>query len=257
MSKDVYISIVSHKQEKMVIENFSNISKSLGIFNIKLAIIDNTGSRTLERFCKDKDFFYYWDGQSRGFGENHNKLFSIVAPKEDDIFIICNPDIIIQNDQLEGLLHSFLKSQCELFNVKIYFDKDANYVDNPDKYFPGFLNFVVSFATNSRLHYGKNESIKNPQWISGAFMVIKPDAYRKLNGFDESYFMYCEDIDLCFRANKLGMCIEYDNNYYIEHDTQMDSRKLFSSSMTWHMKSAVKFVIKNKIFNPLVIAKNL
>jgi len=255
MSKDVYIAIVSHGQETMVIENFSHIKKSLGDFNIKLSIIDNTGSRTLEKFCQQKGYFYYWDGQTRGFGENHNKLFSILNPKDDDIYIICNPDIIVQNDQLEGLLHSFERSHCDLFNVKIYFNKDNNQIDNPDKYFPGFLNFVVSFATDTRLHYGSNENVKHPEWISGAFMVIRPKSYRELNGFDESYFMYCEDIDLCFRAYKANMCIEYDSNYYIEHDTQMDSRKLFSSSMIWHMKSAVKFVVKNRRYNPLVIIK--
>jgi GT2 family glycosyltransferase len=255
MSKDVYISIVSHSQEQMVMENFSNISKSLGIFNIKISIIDNTGSPTLESFCKEREFFYYWDGRTRGFGENHNKLFSLLKPKDDDIYIVCNPDIVIQNDQLEGLLHSFLKSKCDLFNVKIYFDKETNHVDNPDKYFPGFLNFIVSFATDSRLHYGNNPNVKNPEWISGAFMVIRPKAYKKLHGFDEEYFMYCEDMDLCYRAYKLGMCIEYDGNYYIEHDTQMDSRKLFSSSMIWHMKSAVRFVVKNKRYNPLVIIR--
>jgi len=252
-SSEVYISVVSHAQEDMIIENFSNFPKTLGSFNIKLSIIDNTSSIKLKEFCSKLDLFYYSDDKTRGFGANNNKMFSLLNPKDDDIFIVCNPDVIIQKEQLQGLVYSFSKSDYDISTVKTYFDKESNYVDNPDKYFPGFFNFAYSLATDKRLHYGGNENVKNPQWISGAFMIFKPLAYRRLNGFDESYFMYCEDMDLCFRANKLNMKLGYDGEVYIEHNTQMQSRHLFSDSMQWHIKSAVKFIYKNRFYNPLVI----
>ncbi len=255
MNKDVFISIVSHAQEDMIVENFRNFPKKLGSFNVILSIMDNTGSDALKKFCEYNEHFYYHDEHRRGFGANNNKMFSLVNPKDDDIFIVCNPDIIIQEEQLWGLLHSFSEKTCDIYNVKTYFDKKIDYIDNPDKYFPGFLNFAVSLASDKRLHYGTNENVKNPEWISGAFMVFRPKAYRKLKGFDENYFMYCEDIDLCCRALKMGLIIEYDNDFYIEHETQMDSRSLLSPSMRWHMESAVRFVIKNRRFNPLVIVK--
>jgi GT2 family glycosyltransferase len=255
MSRDVFISIVSHAQEDMIVENFSNFPKSLGLFNIKISIIDNTGSDALKKFCEHNELFYYHDGQRRGFGANNNKIFSLSNPKDDDVFIVCNPDILIQKDQLDGLLHLFVEKSCDIFSVKTYFNKEIDYVDNPDKYFPGFLNFAVSLASDKRLHYGTNQNVKHPKWISGAFMVFSPGAYRRLNGFDESYFMYCEDIDICYRANKMGMSLCYDDSYYIEHDTQMDSRSIFSPSMRWHVESAVRFVVKNRQFNPLVIVK--
>ncbi len=255
MNKTVFISVVSHSQEEMVVENFSNFPKSLGSLDIKLCIMDNTGSQILKSFCDQNKLFYYHDGQKRGFGENHNKMFSLLELENDDIFIVCNPDVLIQADQLDGLLHKFMDSNCDIFSVKTYFDKEANYVDNPDKYYPGFFNFAYSLATNIRLHYGTDMNKKNPQWISGAFMVFKQEAYKKLNGFDEGYFMYCEDIDLCYRANKLGLEIGYNADYYIEHDTQMQSRRLFSPNMLWHVQSAVRFVVKNRFFNPLVIVK--
>lgn len=255
MSKKVSISVVSHAQEKMVIENFSNFPKSFGSLEIKLSILDNTGSEILKRFCDQNELFYYHDGQKRGFGENHNKMFSLVNPQANDIFIVCNPDVLIQIDQLDGLLHKFIKLNCDMFSVKTFFNKDKNIIDNPDKYYPGFFNFAYSLATNTRLHYGSDMNKKNPQWISGAFMVFKQETYRKLNGFDEGYFMYCEDIDLCYRANKLGLEIVYNTDYYIEHDTRMQSRGLFSPNMLWHVQSAVRFVAKNRFFNPLVIVK--
>ncbi len=255
MPKNVFISVVSHSQEDMVIENFSHFPKLSESFSIKLSIMDNTGSEILKRFCEQNEFFYHHDGQKRGFGANHNKMFSLLNPQDNDIFIICNPDVRIQQDQLEGLLQSFTNSNYDISSVKTYFDKKRNQVDNPDKYFPGFFNFAYSLATDKRLHYGSNLKTQNPQWISGAFMVFNQSVYRRLNGFDEEYFMYCEDIDLCYRAHKLSMKLGYSEDYYIEHDTQMASRGFFSPNMMWHIRSAVKFVIKNRFFNPLVIAK--
>lgn len=255
MRNKVYISIVSHNQEGLVIENFKNFSKHSGAYDIQLAIVDNTGSEALKSFCDANDHIYFNDGKRRGFGANHNKMFSETNPRNNDIFIVCNPDIIIKTNQLDGIIESFVTSTSDIFSVKIFFDKSINYVDNPDKYFPGFFNFAYSLATDTRLHYGSNWDVKYPQWVSGAFIVFAPEAYRKLNGFDEDYFMYCEDIDLCFRALKLGLTIEHNNNYFIEHDTQMESRSLFSESMLWHVKSAVKFIVKNKFYYPLVIVK--
>ncbi len=253
LDRKVYISVVSHAQEDMIIENFNNFPKTLGSFKINLSIIDNTNSHKLKDFCSKSTLFYYSDEKTRGFGENNNKMFSLLNPKDDDIFIVCNPDVIIQKEQLEGLVCNFTKSDYDISTVKTYFDKETNYIDNPDKYFPGFFNFAYSLATDKRLHYGDNKNVKNPQWISGAFMVFNPLSYRKLNGFDESYFMYCEDIDLCFRAYKQKMKLGYDGSFYIEHNTQMQSRALFSDSMQWHIKSAVKFIYKNRFYNPLVI----
>ncbi len=255
MSRNVFISIVSHAQEDMVIKNFTNFPKVCGAFDIKLSIMDNTGSKILKEFCTKEKLFYYHDGVLRGFGKNHNKMFSLVNPKDNDLFIVCNPDVSIQKEQLNGLLHNFVNSDCDIYSVKTYFDKEFKQIDNPDKYFPGFFNFAISLATDKRLHYGTNKSVKNPQWVSGAFMVFKQKAYRALNGFDESYFMYCEDIDLCFRAKKLGIRVGYDSKFYIQHYAQMQSRELFSPSMKWHIKSAVKFIVKNRFFNPLIIAK--
>ncbi|MCH9813321.1 MAG: glycosyltransferase [Epsilonproteobacteria bacterium] len=253
--RDVYISIVSHAQEEMIIENFSHIPKQLSGFNIKLSIIDNTGADLLKQFCRQKEYFYYYDGVTRGFGANHNKCFSQINPHTKDIFIVCNPDIVIHIDQLEGLLKKFVQTPCDIYHVKTYFDKESNYVDNPDKYFPRFFNFAYSLATDKRLHYGSNIHVKHPEWISGAFMVFRPDVYRRLQGFDEDYFMYCEDMDLCYRANSMEMCILYDDEFYIEHETQMQSRTLFSQSMMWHIKSAVKFLVKNRLYQPFIIAK--
>ena len=176
------------------------------------------------------------------FGIQNNLLAMI------DIFIVCNPDVILEEEQLFSMLKNFIIKKREFSNVTCYYDREKKILSNPDRHFPCFLNFVFSIAFQKRFHYGTNTNVINPEWISGEFFLITANTYKKLNGFDDDYFMYVEDIDLCYRAKKLGITIFHDKEFYIIHETQMASRNLLSSSFKMHLSSVFRYLVKNKIF---------
>ncbi len=250
-----YLSVISHHQEDLVTENFKNFPKKLGRFDIKLAIMDNTGSDMLKAFCEREKHFYYHDGIVRGFGHNHNKMFQLLAPGNEDIFIICNPDITVAPDQLEGLLENFVTSGIDIGAPRSYLDKAKGQLDYPDRYFPCLANFLISIATGKRLHYGTYDDQEYPEWFSGSFILFKPEVFQNLGGFDEGYHMYCEDIDLCYRAKQAGYKLKLDTAYHIEHHSRMASRKLLSKNIWWHIRSAFRFSLKSKRLFCLSIAK--
>ncbi len=254
--KNIYISIISHNQQDLVIQNFKNIQENYDTFSIKLSIIDNTGSSKLKDFCIQNNIFYFYDGKTRGFGQNHNKMFELLNPKDDDLFIICNPDISISTKNLLGLIENFYTSNYDMVAPRSYLDKKTNFLDYPDRYFPHLANFFISILTGKRLHYGTNTEVEYPQWLSGSFIIFKPKVFKNLNGFDERYFMYCEDIDLCFRAKKAGFKLKLDKEYFIEHNSQMHSRNLFSKNIFWHINSAFRFSIKHHRILGLTKAKS-
>ena len=78
-----------------------------------------------------------------------------------------------------------------------------------------FLKLDLIFP-NSKLIGGyhqtflKDYDVHEIDCVSGAFFLIKKDVFRLINGFDEQFFMYAEDVDLCFRLKKLG----FKNFYY-------------------------------------------
>jgi GT2 family glycosyltransferase len=81
--------------------------------------------------------------------------------------------------------------------------------------------------------------------VAGAFMLIKKDIYDKINGFDEDYFMYGEDLDLCFRIKKLGYKIYYYPETSIVH-YKGESTKKSSLSYVNNFYGAMQiFVRKN------------
>src|SRR3989344_2261404 len=70
--------------------------------------------------------------------------------------------------------------------------------------------------------------IEEIDWVSGACMMIKKELFQKLSGFDEHFFMYIEDMELCFRAKKLGLLTYFYPDCRIRHVSLGSSNKSFA-----------------------------
>ncbi|EBA4721521.1 glycosyltransferase family 2 protein, partial [Salmonella enterica] len=86
-------------------------------------------------------------------------------------------------------------------------------------------------------------------------LIFKAEFFSKLNGFNEKYFMYCEDIDICWRANKIyNTSVLYLPQYVGVHLAQFNNRKILSRHFLWHIKSIILFLMYKNGF--LTINKN-
>jgi GT2 family glycosyltransferase len=61
------------------------------------------------------------------------------------------------------------------------------------------------------------ERASSPEWVSGACMLVRRDAYEAVGGFDESLFLYCEDTDLCLRLWAAGRSVRYEPRALVRH----------------------------------------
>lgn len=57
--------------------------------------------------------------------------------------------------------------------------------------------------------YAVNEKIIYPDWVGGMFMLFRRETFAQLGGFDQRYFLYYEDVDLCARLNLQGYKMPY------------------------------------------------
>jgi len=247
LKKDVYIAIVSHNHQDLIIDAFASFPKNIGNYTLHLSIIDNINSQKLKTFSKEEDIVYYADNKQRGYGANLNKLFDLLSPKDEDIFIVCNPDIILNPIQLEKILDKTIEEDADIYGVKVYTRRDFSKVSSSNRSFPCIFDFFSSIVLKKRPYIHNPEVYANPDWISGAFMVIKSSSYKKLKGFDERYFLYCEDIDICYRAKKEKMKIVYNPEFYIIHESQLASRTIFSKTFLVHLRSIFRYLITHRI----------
>ena len=89
----------------------------------------------------------------------------------------------------------------------------------------------------------KPKTFEKVDWVSGGFMMVKKEVFEKLSGFDESYFMYLEDMDLCLRALKTGFKTYYFPNAQIVHRQHGSSNRQFAIINIY--KSLITFYRKN------------
>ena len=78
-----------------------------------------------------------------------------------------------------------------------------------------------------------------PEWVNAAFLLLRRGAYAQLQGFDESFHMYCEDVDLCLRLQLAGWRLACADTALVQHQAQRASRRGWQP-LLWHVTSLLR-----------------
>ena len=84
----------------------------------------------------------------------------------------------------------------------------------------------------------------HPEWVAGMFMLFRSQDFARLGGFDEAFFLYYEDVDICVRAWKQGMKIVACPQVSVVHDARRDSHRS-ARHIRWHLASMVRYFFKH------------
>ncbi len=164
----------------------------------------------------------------------------------------------------EGELLLFLNSDTEIKNQG--FIKMVNYLsDNKNigilggklknadgtsqlscgKFYSLFNLFLVLLGFNKSFNLRESPNIiKKVDWVSGASFMIKKDIFNKVNGFEKEFFMYIEDMELCFRVKKEGFLTYFYPNITLFHKELGSSNRTFAIVNIY--KGILIFYKKNK-----------
>jgi N-acetylglucosaminyl-diphospho-decaprenol L-rhamnosyltransferase len=162
-----------------------------------------------------------------GFGANQNQAFRHC---ETDHFCIINPDIEIVLDPFVGLVKVLSQPDVGIAYPS-QLDESLELLD--------FERELVTLVSLARRHICgqryKQQAGLWADWVSGAFMAFNSSIFRDLGGFDESYFMYCEDVDICLRVQLAGYKLAKSDTAVIHH-TQRSTLKSWKH-LQWHVLS--------------------
>jgi N-acetylglucosaminyl-diphospho-decaprenol L-rhamnosyltransferase len=78
-------------------------------------------------------------------------------------------------------------------------------------------------------------------FVSGAALLVDRASFELAGGFDERYFLFYEDIDLCLRANERGVATRIDERWTVRHAGAHSTRSRFGDSLQWSYESAIRF----------------
>ncbi|MBB3168357.1 glycosyltransferase family 2 protein [Simiduia aestuariiviva] len=229
------ISIVSHNNTNEII---SELKPHLWE-GFKLVIVDNTPTIELETYCKAWGIIYHPNNTHKGFGENNNTAYAIIKSKFKLSYFACiNPDILISQQQLEDIFNNVIEIQAPIASPQLI-NSDLTLQDNARAY-PTIPQLIPRLIFNKKK---PNEPIAESIWLSGAFIIFLDEVYSALGGFDERYFMYYEDVDICLRASRIGYTATLLDKHKVVHKGGYKSRLKSIRHFLWHVKSMIRYFV--------------
>ncbi|MGI1939178.1 glycosyltransferase family 2 protein [Shewanella oncorhynchi] len=242
----VYISVVSHGHGELI-KKLACLNELAKKFIVVVKV--NKYEKGLVSYLKLNNIECIDESYGIGFGHNNNVVYKYCKDKlsmgEDDHFLVVNPDVIADSDAIDALINLMLADNTLLAGVNLF--KDDNYLmpDNSIRNFPSLFQFVKSFLgmRNASINKALVKDAKEVDWAAGSFLAFKSSHYGLLKGFDENYFMYCEDIDICFRSNRLGVPVIFYPQIKIIHLAEHANRTILSKHFFWHISSVVRFLL--------------
>ena len=173
-----------------------------------------------------------------GFGANHNQAFAQMHPQAA-FFCVLNPDIRISQNPFPTLLDTFACPSAGVVAPAIH--NSSGQLEDSARKFPTPLRIAHRVLTRRRTRdYTPTQAAFHPDWVGGMFMLLPTTVYRQLGGFDERYFLYYEDVDLCARARLAGLNVVQLPLPGVVHDAQRASHR-DAKYLRWHLGSMLRF----------------
>lgn len=238
----VAVSVVSHGHGDLVwglvdqLVNCSEVSQVIVTLNIPEAFPAARHARVtlVENPCP------------KGFGANHNAAF---AQTDSEFYCVINPDIVLIDDPFATLLDESTQYCTGLIAPLVVGGNGAS--EDSMRCFLTPLSMVkrlLGLASDACSLY-RGGSAFYPDWVAGMFMLFRSEAYEKVQGFDERYFMYCEDADICTRLWMAGYKIMGCPAVSVIHNAQRASHRSFKH-FSWHVRSIARYFVRHAFSLP-------
>lgn len=165
----------------------------------------------------------------KGFGANHNAALKYCS---SEYFCILNPDLDFNVDPISVLITSFDDPLVGCaFPIQL---DETGQIQDYARALPSPLTLLARYLGPEA---GKKLGAQ-PDWVNGAFMLFRSEVFRTLNGFDERYFMYCEDVDICLRLQLAGFKLA-QSEVSVVHAARRKTRVNFRH-FSWHVASLIR-----------------
>ena len=137
----------------------------------------------------------------------------------------------------------------KLATCNLFLDREYMVQDDNIRIYPKFINFIKTYLLNDRstmVNRNNGFVVSDNHWASASFLIINAALYSQLKGLDESYYMYCEDIDFFYRAKKIVSKFSYLESIKAVHYRRRDSKRFLSKYFFWHVASVFKYSFSKK-----------
>lgn len=245
-SGKISVSIVIYQEDKnRLLPRLNSLLKST--LNLQIFLIDNSPYPTKEFTDLHPDLTYIFNDKNLGFGRAHN----LIIPRlTSDFHLILNPDVDFDPEILTTLINKLSTDEKLAFITPrvLNTDQSVQFLCRKHPKISILLNRRLKFSNRVAIQDEYREEVASnrsfhPEFIHGCFMLFKTDVFKSLGGFDERYFLYMEDADLCRTIEKQGLTSLYYPEVYIVHEHRRASTQSFKLLLI-HLYSSFLYFLK-------------
>lgn len=244
----VSIQFVNYKTREYLIDCLKSLKPQLAntSFEWEIHILDNASGDNLDDLVSERVFVWYHN-KNEGFGAGHN----ILSQKSDsDFILILNTDLLFtQEGSIARLIEIICKTGADIVGPMLRTVKgESQYWDHGELSAHKTLAFFQDIT--GKCFWKPRDQAGTVAWVSGAVLLIKRKLFEDLKGFDESFFLYHEEVDLCFRARRAKAKVWYDPSVEVMHfgGVVASTRKYFpKSSRVYLFKRIFKSSVHSRL----------
>ncbi|PJA90449.1 MAG: hypothetical protein CO137_00270 [Candidatus Magasanikbacteria bacterium CG_4_9_14_3_um_filter_32_9] len=252
---DITITIVNHLMKDEILNNLESLFLDLQNcpYEVQVVVVDNSQNQdnVKEALEKFESVLYLDSGENIGFGKGHNFGFRKSPAR---YYFALNPDVsLMQNSNTVERIIKFMdrNSKIGCIGPKLI-NFDGTYQDSCYRFnfFAMAIKPLRQIGMDKKFGWPKkhvdrllmkdfdHNDTKPVDWVLGAALIIRGELAEKLDFFDDRYFMYLEDADLCKKSWEAGYPVYYVHDIVIKHGHRRESAK---------MPGVFRALVKNKL----------
>jgi hypothetical protein len=243
------VIIVNYNVRQFLENSLTSIGRALEGIEGEVFVVDNAsddGSADMVR-AKFPSVHLVENSKNLGFARANNMALRVAR---GEFILLINPDTVVQEDTFRVMLRFFAEAPdagiagCRILNPDGSFQLPCRRsFPTPWVAFTKIFGLAALFPKSKlfgryNLTYLSEEETYPVDAVSGSFMMVSREAYAKVGGLDESFFMYGEDLDWCYRIGAAGFRVYYVHTTKIIHfkgestkRSDIDEIRLFYQAM--------------------------
>jgi N-acetylglucosaminyl-diphospho-decaprenol L-rhamnosyltransferase len=194
-------------------------------------------------------------GRNLGLGAGVNRgLAALAVDPAPEWVLVANPDLVVHGGALRAMRHALEGHPAwAIVGPRIFTETGEVYPSV--RTFPSFTDaaghaLLAQFNPENRFtrrykpDAPQGEVVTEAGWVSGSCFLARRVALEELGGFDEAYFMYLEDTDLCWRAHEAGWGVGFAGTASVTHVQGVTTARHPYRMMAAHHRSALRFTLR-------------
>ena len=200
---EISIIILNYKSEHHLENCIASLQKNLFGISHEIIIINND-SASIKVLAPTENLHIINNKKNDGFAKACNKGAAIAHGK---ILLFLNPDTKLLSGNVMDLIMAFHDPSVGVVSPQLIttWGEVQEWSVGYELTLAEILRNNLGFVRSKKLW--KKDVATQPDWTSGAALAITKDLFEEIEGFDEKFFMYFEDVDLCKRVREKSLKI--------------------------------------------------